>query len=128
MNVPLKRAGHPARSGDATKTAQLEAVFGAAFRAGGREGLLRKELEVRRQMGRSSNETEVRYFHPNVGIGGWVEFCAALGDKECTFEGLKAGEKAGHPILDYLKVDPYFDFIRADPRYTELLLRLKLPL
>ena len=57
-----------------------------------------------------------------------VEFCAALGDKECTFEGLGAAEQARHPILDYLEVDPYFDFIRADTRYTELLRRLNLPL
>jgi len=89
---------------------------------------LRKQLEVSRQLGRSSSANDRLYFHPDVGIGGWVEFCAALGDKECTFEGLGAAEQARHPILDYLKVDPYFDFIRADPRYPELLRRLNLPL
>ena len=57
-----------------------------------------------------------------------MEYCALLGDKECTFEGLKAAEQSGHPILDCLNVDPYFDFIRADPRYTELLRRLNLQL
>lgn len=114
--------------GDATKAEQLKQDFLAAFRAGGRDGLLRRQLEVSRQLSRSSNPNDRRYFHPNVSIGGWVEFCAALADKECTFEGLKAAEQVGHPILDYLKVDPYFDFIRSDQRYTELLRRLNLPL
>jgi len=100
-------------NGDTAQTTRLEEEFNAAFRGGGREGLLRKQLEESRKRGR---------------IGGLVEFCAALGDKECTFEGIKAAEKAGHPILDYVKVDPYFDFIRADNRYSELLRRLNLPL
>jgi DNA-binding winged helix-turn-helix (wHTH) protein/TolB-like protein/Tfp pilus assembly protein PilF len=114
--------------GDANKTARLENIFSAALRAGGREGLLQKQLEISKQLGSSADPNDRRYFHPNVGIGGWVEFCAALGDKECTFAGLQAAEQARHPILDYLKVDPYFDFIRNDPRYTELLGRLNLPL
>jgi hypothetical protein len=49
--------------------------------------------------------------------------------KNSTFsKGWAQAEQARHPNRDYLKVDPYFDFIRTTPRYTELLRRLNLPL
>jgi tetratricopeptide (TPR) repeat protein len=104
--------------GDDTKAARFEALFRTAYRAGGREAYLRKQLEIRNEPG---------IFHANR-VGGWVESCALLRDKDCTFEALREVERTRHPFIDSIKVDPYFDFIRADPRYTELLRRLKLPL
>ena len=103
--------------GDAAEARRFEGKLAAAYRAGGADGYLRQTLQMRNEPG----------IVPNQRLGIWAESCARLGDTDCTFEALREAERARHPIVDTIKVDPYFDFIRADPRYTELLRRLNLP-
>lgn len=102
--------------GDQTRAANFKATLAGAFRTGGREGYLRKHLELLAQPG----------IAPENRVGGRLETCARLGDKECTFDALKEAEQTRHPLLDTIKVDPYFDFVRPDPRYAELMRKLGL--
>ena len=100
--------------GDEAEARRVEAELLTAYRAGGPEGYLRRTLELRNGPGVS----------PEHRLGIWAESCARLGDRECTFEALREAERARHPIVDSLKVDPYFDFLRSDPRYAELLRKI----
>ncbi|HEV2861035.1 MAG TPA: winged helix-turn-helix domain-containing protein [Pyrinomonadaceae bacterium] len=102
--------------GEEAPARRLEADFLAAYRAGGPEGFLRRALLMRHDPA----------VPPEHRIGTWAESCARLGDRECTFEALREAERARHPIVDSMIVDPYFDFLRDDPRYAELMRRLNL--
>src|SRR5262249_54519705 len=46
---------------------------------------------------------------------------AALGDRDRTFEFLDRAEHEATPYLLWIKVDPTFDPLRADPRFQRLL-------
>jgi len=52
---------------------------------------------------------------------------AGLGDKDQTFQYLEAGFHAPSNDILGIKSDRRFDSIRSDPRYSDLLRRLKLP-
>jgi TolB-like protein/DNA-binding winged helix-turn-helix (wHTH) protein/Flp pilus assembly protein TadD len=49
-----------------------------------------------------------------------------LGEKDQAFEWLEKGFAQHDPLLRSLKVDPWFDNLRSDPRFTDLLRRMKL--
>ena len=51
---------------------------------------------------------------------------ARLRDKEETLFWLEKAYEENHNRLMYLKVEPAFDSIRTDPRFNDLLRRLKL--
>ena len=51
---------------------------------------------------------------------------AGLGDHDRAFVWLARAEQARDPELGYIKVDPRWDAIRKDPRFTTLLARLNL--
>ncbi|MGI8919427.1 MAG: winged helix-turn-helix domain-containing tetratricopeptide repeat protein [Pyrinomonadaceae bacterium] len=51
---------------------------------------------------------------------------AGLGEKDQAFHWLDKAFKEHEPALRRLKVDPYFDNLRSDPRFTDLLRRMKL--
>jgi tetratricopeptide (TPR) repeat protein len=55
------------------------------------------------------------------------EVCAQLGDKNRAFAELDNAVTAKDPGLENLKVDPFLDPIRNDPRYAALLRRLNFP-
>jgi serine/threonine protein kinase/Tfp pilus assembly protein PilF len=50
-----------------------------------------------------------------------------LGDKEAAFQSLERAYAERDPRLDELKVEPYFDSLRSDPRYQELLTNMHFP-
>jgi tetratricopeptide (TPR) repeat protein len=52
---------------------------------------------------------------------------AALGDKKRAFEWLNKAFEERSPSMAFLKVDPFFDNLRSDPRYPDLLRRVGLP-
>jgi tetratricopeptide (TPR) repeat protein len=54
-------------------------------------------------------------------------FYAGLGDKEAAFESLERAYAAHDPQLQNLKVDPFLDPLRADPRFQDLVRRVGLP-
>jgi serine/threonine protein kinase/Tfp pilus assembly protein PilF len=52
---------------------------------------------------------------------------AAMGDKDRAFESLKKGYDQRSGSMAYIKVEPYWDNVRSDPRFTVLLRRMGLP-
>jgi len=50
-----------------------------------------------------------------------------LGAKEAAFQSLERAYAERDPRLDELKVEPYFDSLRSDPRYQELLTNMHFP-
>jgi len=52
--------------------------------------------------------------------------CIGLGDKDATFDWLNQAFEKDRLFLSVIKIDPLFDGIRADPRYHDLLRKLKL--
>jgi eukaryotic-like serine/threonine-protein kinase len=52
---------------------------------------------------------------------------AALGDKDQAFVWLDRAEKEHDMLLGRLKVDPRYDSLRTDPRFTELMRRVGVP-
>ena len=52
---------------------------------------------------------------------------AGLGDKNQAFAWLEKAFQEREGKLAYLKVDPLFDNLRSDPRFADLLRRLRLP-
>ena len=52
--------------------------------------------------------------------------CIGLGDKNATFDWLNQAFEKDRVFLSVIKIDPLFDSIRADPRYHDLLRKLKL--
>jgi hypothetical protein len=54
-----------------------------------------------------------------------VVVCAGLGDRELTFEWLEKG-LANREALGFVNSDLRFEFLRADPRFPQVLRRLGL--
>jgi hypothetical protein len=52
---------------------------------------------------------------------------AGLGEKDQAFEWLEKAYEAHDKGLIYLKVDPPVDPLRSDPRFQDLLRRMKFP-
>ena len=50
-----------------------------------------------------------------------------LGDRERAFEWLEKGYAGRSDHLTQLKTDPTFDSLRSDPRFADLLRRVRLP-
>jgi len=61
-----------------------------------------------------------------VPAAAFVNAYLGLGDKEQAFYWLDEAYREGSSILEYLKTHPYFDPIRSDPRFTDLLHRVGL--
>jgi predicted Zn-dependent protease len=56
----------------------------------------------------------------------FVNACLGLGDNEQAFYWLEEAYKEQSNILQFLKTHPYFDPIRGDPRFVELVRRVGL--
>jgi serine/threonine-protein kinase len=52
---------------------------------------------------------------------------AALGDRDRAFQWLETGYEDRHDWVVSLKVDPMYDSLRSDPRFQDLLQRMKFP-
>jgi hypothetical protein len=50
-----------------------------------------------------------------------------LGDNEAAFKSLERAYAAHDPQLQYIKVDPFLDPLRPDPRFQELVRKVGLP-
>jgi hypothetical protein len=50
-----------------------------------------------------------------------------LGDKEGALAELEKAYSAHDAQLQYLKADPHYDSLRSDPRFTDLISRVRLP-
>ncbi len=56
-----------------------------------------------------------------------VNRAAALGDRDQTFRWLEESYRRRESFLAWLKVDPEFDPVRADPRFADLVRRVGIP-
>ena len=95
---------------------QLRAEDGQTYATSGYKAVLRKRIE---RSSDPANSDSHRAFD--------VAYCCGLlGDKEKTFLWLGKAyeERAG---LNFLQVDPVFDFLRSDPLYAELVRRIGFP-
>ena len=72
---------------------------------------LLEELKRRRQKG-------------YVPAGAFVNAYLGLGEKEQVFVWLESAYQEQSNILQFLKVHPYFDPLREDPRFKDLLRRV----
>ena len=52
---------------------------------------------------------------------------ASLGDRDSAFEWLERGRQARDPWLPWVKIDPFYDPLRGDPRYASFLATAGLP-
>jgi serine/threonine-protein kinase len=94
-----------------------EDVTGAALlaaRSGNRELALAKLAALKERDGEFGGFDSARIY-------------AQLGEKDAAFEALNAAWEVRESNLLGLKIDPYLDPLRGDPRYAALLKRLGLP-
>jgi len=85
-----------------------------AYKQGGLDGYRRKHIEV------LLDESKRAYVSPYFIA---IDY-ALLRDKEHAFEWLEKGYHERSSWLVELRVDPVWDLVRSDPRYTDLLRRI----
>ncbi len=95
-------------------TAAAIASYQQAFRSGGEKALFRRELaQIRSQVGPKANVPTI-----------WVSaLYAVLGEKENALKWLERSFEARSPNFIGAKPHPYFDPIRSEPRFQELMRR-----
>lgn len=98
--------------GSAQRAAEEKQIFAAS----GYKAVLRRRIEM------DSNPADKNSYYP-ANVAYWY---AELGDKEKAFFWLEKAydERSG---LNFLQVDPDFDNLRSDPRYTDLVRRMGFP-
>jgi len=101
------------RLGDKSPSTQI--YLGAAYAQAGERG---KAQEILKQL-----QSTKEYVSP----GELAILYGALGDKEAAFQSLEKAYAEHDLQLQFLKVDPAFDPLRDDPRYTDLIRRVGLP-
>jgi tetratricopeptide (TPR) repeat protein len=67
-------------------------------------------------------QTSKEYVSP----GAFAVLYAGLGEKEQTLESLERAYAAKDPQMQFLKVDPDYDFLRSDERFTALMRKVGL--
>ena len=97
--------------GEGRQAAELK----KAYESGGIKGFWRKRLEQLTSRPGHDESTEIAILHAN------------LGDKDQAFAWLEKSYQERSPTLVGLKSSPWFDALRPDPRYTDLLRRTGLP-
>jgi eukaryotic-like serine/threonine-protein kinase len=100
------------------KTESSVAKLKGAYRESGMRGYWQEDLEL-------ANE---ELAHGHVWPAGWVaRIYIHLGNKNAALEWLERGFKEQDGSLVYLKAEPDFDPLRADPRFQSLMRRVGLP-
>jgi tetratricopeptide (TPR) repeat protein len=98
-------------------TDEETASWRAAYRDQGREGYWRWLLEW----------YEAERSKGNAYPTGSAMAYAQLGDADAAFAFLDEAFEMRHGDLTFMKADPYWDPIRGDPRFDELLRRMNFP-
>jgi DNA-binding winged helix-turn-helix (wHTH) protein/TolB-like protein/TolA-binding protein len=99
--------------GDATSTV---AALGRCYAVSGETGEARKILE---ELKEASNRS-------HISAASLALIYTGLGDKDQAFQWLQRAYVERDPWLIYLKVDPNYDHLRSDPRFSDLLRRVGL--
>jgi DNA-binding winged helix-turn-helix (wHTH) protein/TolB-like protein/Tfp pilus assembly protein PilF len=93
------------------------AALRGAYAASGWKGFWRKAIDLKK----------ARTKQMNVDLYSLAESYARLGDKDQAFAWLeKAYEQNDRSLLIWLNCDPFWDDLRADPRYADLVQRMGL--
>ncbi len=96
--------------------AGMAAELREAYRSSGARGYWQKRLDW-------ANEASKRTYVPSFQM---ARFYARLGDKERTFEFLEKSYQAHEVQMPNIRTLPDFDDLRSDPRFADLLRRMKL--
>ncbi|HXT24765.1 MAG TPA: tetratricopeptide repeat protein [Candidatus Eisenbacteria bacterium] len=96
------------------------AVIGVLVRAYAHAG---RRTEALRLLDELKRRQQTGYI-PSAAL---VNAYLGLGDNEQTFSWLERAYKEHSPILQYIKVHPFFDPLRGDPRFANLVRRVGLP-
>jgi len=94
-------------------------VIGVLIRAYARAGRRSDALRLLEEL---KNRKKAGY----VPAGAFVNAYLGLGDNEQAFVWLEEAYKERSNILQFVKVHPYFDPLRADPRFADLVRRVGL--
>jgi hypothetical protein len=86
-----------------------------SYKQNGYAGAMRRAIEI-------ASNTSVEDYDPYLAAKGYM----LLGDKDKAFVWLNKAADAHSQIL-FIKSDPYWDSVRSDPRYADLLRRIGLP-
>jgi Flp pilus assembly protein TadD len=97
---------------------RMKATLGYAYAVAGKRGEAQQIID---ELQAQSKQKYVSAYFIAVIYSG-------LGDKDQAFAWLEKAYQERHPYLTLLKVEPVFDHLRSDPRYAELLRRVRLPL
>jgi serine/threonine-protein kinase len=82
-----------------------------------------QEREARKKLQQLTERSGQTYVQPT-----WIAVIhIALGEKGHAFEWLQKAYQDQSAWLVYLRVDPYFDPVRSDPEFTDLVRRLNFP-
>ena len=101
----------------AGRTSGLLALLGHAYAASGKQG------EAQKILGQLNKMSEQAYVSPyDLAI-----LYIGLGDKDRAFEQLTKAYEDRTGWIIYLNVEPIFDPLRSDPRFVELVSRMKFP-
>ena len=108
--------------------ARLEKIVNTAGRVpfyigflGGAYGLAGRTTEARQLAAELEDERKVRYIQPMAFV--WIY--SGLHDKDATLLYLEHAYTERDLLL--IMVDPQIDFVRDEPRFQEILLKMKLP-
>lgn len=91
-------------------------VLGYAYAVGGRESEARRAIDELKPAAERGDVSAMLMVYPYAG----------LGESDPAFEWLERSLEERSGLLIYLKVDPMFDRLRGDPRFTTLMRRLRL--
>jgi tetratricopeptide (TPR) repeat protein len=92
-------------------------LYRKAYETAGWRGVAEKHLELEKL---KENQPSGNYYRI-------ARYCALLGEKEMAFEYLNKAVEKRHGQLRMLRVEPYFNSLRDDPRFDELLKRVGWP-
>jgi tetratricopeptide (TPR) repeat protein len=98
--------------------AEVVTALREAYQAKGMRGFWQKKLEL---MKKRAERQDALLFDIAV-------ICARLGDKEQAFAWLERAYQERDPSVVHIKNVPELDILRSDPRYADLLRRMRLPL
>ena len=77
-------------------------------------------LKIAKELGDLSSHAYVDFYQ-------FATIYAGLGEKDEAFRLLEKGYEERSAGMPYLAVDPFWDGMRSDPRYADLLRRMSLP-
>ena len=95
---------------------EIQKAIRQAYRRGGHEAVIRKELEL-----------DLKGRHPTLRDINRAGLYAGLGEKSQALTFLEKALQEHDPFLEFLSVDPAWDKLRSEPRFQSLARQVGLP-